>query len=153
MAADSLLTARLDELISLFNRKSMDLPDGLFDRRSQFCLNGTPFEAMLGRSPDDPLVLMLARGPAGYRFAAKAVQHALPDARVERGAFDDTDVPDDQSCTVTMKLSGHLRGTGHQLQTIMHARIGIGSSGAVSRADVALHREVIDMLREARLRE
>ena len=39
--------------------------------------------AMLGRSPSDPLVLMIARGPAGYRFAIKALQHAIPDARVE----------------------------------------------------------------------
>ena len=76
MAADARLTAIVDRLIDLFNRQSLDLPDGLFTRHTQFRLNGVPFEEMLGRSPGDPLVLMLARGPAGYRFAAKAVQHA-----------------------------------------------------------------------------
>ena len=89
MAADPILIARVDELIALFNRRSMDIPDGLLDRRTQFLLNGTPFEAMLGRAADDPLVLMIARGPAGYRFAIKALQHALPDARVQRGDIED----------------------------------------------------------------
>jgi hypothetical protein len=78
MAADAVLIARVDDLVGLFNRKSMDIPGGLFGRRTQFLLNGTAFEAMLGRAADDPLVLMIARGPAGYRFAIKALQHALP---------------------------------------------------------------------------
>ena len=30
MAASGELTGRLDELIALFNRRSLDLPDGLF---------------------------------------------------------------------------------------------------------------------------
>src|SRR4029450_6263596 len=85
MASAARLTAVVDRLIELFNRQSLDLPDGLFTRQTQFRLNGVPFEHMLGRSPDDPLVLMLARGPAGYRFTAKAVQHAVLDARLERG--------------------------------------------------------------------
>src|SRR5262245_8098693 len=77
MAADAGLTAVVDRLIALFNRQSLDLPDGVFTRHTQFRLNGVPFEEMLGRSPDDPLVLMLARGPAGYRVTAKAVPHAV----------------------------------------------------------------------------
>ena len=84
MDPGSSLIARIDQLIALFNRRSEDLPDGLFDRRTQFLLNGVAFEAMLGRPATDPLVLMLACGPAGYRFVAKAVWHAVPDARVER---------------------------------------------------------------------
>ena len=85
MAADTTLIARIDRLIELFNNRSLDLPDGLFDRRTQFLLNGAPFESLLGQSPADPLILMLARGPAGYRFSVKALQHAIPDARVQRG--------------------------------------------------------------------
>src|SRR5690606_25379832 len=76
MAADAALIARLDELIALFNRKGMDVPDGLFDRRTAFVLNGDTFEALLGRPSPDPLVLMLTRGNAGFRFAAKSLQHA-----------------------------------------------------------------------------
>ena len=74
----------IDEIISLFNARKMDLPDGFFDRKTQFVLNGAPFETLLGQSPTDPLILMLTRGPAGFRFTTKALQHAIPDARVER---------------------------------------------------------------------
>ena len=68
-----------------FNARKLDLPDGFFDRRTQFVINGAPFETLLGQSPNDPLILMLARGPAGFRFTAKALQHAIPDAQIERG--------------------------------------------------------------------
>ena len=85
MAASPPLNARLDELIALFNRRSLDLPDGLFDRRTQFLLNGKPFEAHagpLGRrsaGPDDrprsgrlPLCDegAAARGPGRARWSA-----------------------------------------------------------------------------------
>src|SRR4029434_2641734 len=80
-----LALARIDQLIALFNKKGMDLPAGLFDRRTQFLLNGSAYEILLGRSPTDPLILMLARGPSGYRFIVKALQHAVPDAVIERG--------------------------------------------------------------------
>ena len=53
--------------------------------KTQFVINGAPFETLLGQSPTDPLILMLARGPAGFRFTAKALQHAMPDAKLERG--------------------------------------------------------------------
>ncbi len=145
MAADPGLMAQIDALLALFNRKSMDLPDGLFDRRTQFLLNGTPFEAMLGRAPSDPLVLMIARGPAGYRFAMKAVQHAVPDARVERGEA--------VNLTVPLWLSGHLRGTNTPVEVVVTASLHTNSSGVVTQADVSVDPGTLDQLREARLRE
>lgn len=78
MATAEALNDTIDRVIALFNARGMDLPDGLFDRRTQFLLNGAAFETLLGQSPTDPLALMLTRGPAGYRFMAKALQHALP---------------------------------------------------------------------------
>src|SRR5262245_54861434 len=90
MAAGSRVTALVDQLVELFNTRSMDLPDGLFDRRTRFLVNGTAFEEMLGKPPDDPLVRMLTRGGAGYRFSAVAVQHAVPDATIERGELSET---------------------------------------------------------------
>lgn len=106
------LVEKVDRLIAFFNQRSMDLPDGLFDRHTQFLLNGVAFEEMLGRSPDDPLVLMLARGPAGYRFTVKAVQRAMPDTSALRGAV--VESPAMGGCTLSCEacLSGHLRGTG-----------------------------------------
>lgn len=152
MAAGARLTPALAELVALFNRRSLDLPDGLFDRRTQFLLNDTPFEAMLGRSPLDPLVLMIARGPAGYRFAIKALQHAVPDARVELGTIDE-DRQDGLRCTVPLWLSGHLRGTGGAVETVVHAALTSTGTGTVIRADARVDPSVLDSIRDARLRE
>jgi hypothetical protein len=150
MVAGPSVTAQLDELIALFNRRSMDLPDGLFDRRTQFLLNGTPFEAMLGRFPADPLVLMIARGPAGYRFAIKAMQHAVPDARVERGELEP--FAESDGWTVPLWLSGRLRGTDQPVEAVMRARVVLAGS-AVSSADLVVDEPVVQALREARLRD
>ena len=149
MAAGSPVIARLDELIALFNRRSLDLPDGLFDRRTQFLLNGTPFEAMLGRSPADPLVLMIARGPAGYRFAAKALQHAVPDGRIERGEFEPLGP---EGFAVPLWLSGRLRGSDRSVEAVLQATV-VMAGNAVSTADLAVDEPVVGALREARLRE
>ena len=78
------LSDRLDQLIAYFNRRVMDVPDGLFDRNAQFTLNGVAFETLLGRTDDDPLIRMIARGAAGYRFAAKPLLHALEAVLVSR---------------------------------------------------------------------
>jgi hypothetical protein len=153
MAASPALTAQIDELIDLFNRKSLDLPDGLFDRRTQFLLNGTPFETMLGRSPSDPLVLMIARGPAGYRFAAKALQHAVPDARIERGTIDGDEPGTGNACLVPLWLSGHLRGTGRPIEVVVRVSVTMGDQRAVSRANMEIDAAALDQLREARLWE
>lgn len=151
MAGGSEVAARIDQLVALFNRRSLDLPEGLFDRRTQFLLNGTPFEAMLGRAPDDPLVLMIARGPAGYRFVVKALQHAVPDARVERGE-DLRDDGEGGTCAVPLWLSGRLRGSNQPVETVLRAALAI-DAGTVTRADVALDPALVPLLREARLRE
>ena len=70
-------------------------------------INGAPFETLLGQSPNDPLVLMLARGPAGFRFTSKALQHAVPDAKVERGDMSPTAIASSRPAVAV----GQLRGT------------------------------------------
>jgi hypothetical protein len=151
VAAGPEVASRIDELIALFNRRSLDLPGGLFDRRTQFLLNGTPFEAMLGRAPDDPLVLMIARGPAGYRFVVKALQHAVPDAQVQR-AEERRAEGDADSTAVALRLSGRLRGSGRPIETVLRAALAI-DGGTVTRADLALDPALVPLLREARLQE
>ena len=66
----------LDALVAAFNRGSLDVPARLFTPRTTFALNGRSYESILGGSPDDPLIRLLARGAAGYRTAAKALQYA-----------------------------------------------------------------------------
>ncbi|MEO8678577.1 MAG: hypothetical protein ABI665_06000 [Vicinamibacterales bacterium] len=133
------MIARLDELIALFNAQAMDLPDGLFDRKTQFVLNGAPFETLLGQPPDDPLVLMLTRGPAGYRFMTKALQHAVPDAKIERGEG------------MRFWLSGHLRGTGEAINTVIEIVLRIAPAGWVEVAEAIVEDGALDKLRAARV--
>jgi hypothetical protein len=143
----NVMIERLDQLIALFNKKGMDLPAGLFARTTQFLLNGTPYETLLGRSPTDPLILMLARGPAGYRFIVKAVQHAVPDAAVERGEV----VRDGEaSCTVQLWLSGHLRGLSEPLNTVIRVALVLATDGSVHQAAATVEEPALDRLREAR---
>ena len=150
MATDETLTGTIDRVIALFNAKAMDLPDGFLDRRTQFLLNGAPFETLLGQSPTDPLVLMLARGPAGFRFMAKALQHALVDAKVQRGEIVTNSNPDQRS--TRFWLSGTLRGSGESLNTVIEITLKLGAAGQVEVAAAEIDATDLDQLRAARLR-
>lgn len=151
MAADPGVATQIDQLIDLFNRRSLDLPNGLFSRHTQFLVNGVSFEEMLGRSPADPLVLMLARGAAGYRFAAKAVQHAMPDARLQRGELDETSKDDSRVVSGQCWLSGHLRGTGEPADILIDVTLRFRASAA-QQVSASLHPSALARLHEARLR-
>jgi hypothetical protein len=143
---------RIDQLIDLFNRRSEDLPDGLFDRKTQFLLNGVPFEDRLGRPASDPLVLMLARGPAGYRFALKALVHAVPDARLQRGDIEETKAEDGDVVRWQCWLSGRLRGTEEPIETVFASAFDLAPTGVVRRASVVLPDADLTRIRDARLR-
>jgi hypothetical protein len=149
VATAQALTAAIDQVIALFNAKGMDLPDGFFDRRTQFVLNGAPFEALLSQTPNDPIVLMLARGPAGYRFMAKALQHALTDAKVERG---DVAMAADSAVTTSLWLAGTLRGTAELLNTVVVVTLKLAGAGHVETAEAVLDSADLDKLRAARVR-
>lgn len=152
MATSKVLTEVLDQLILLFNQRSMDLPDGCFTRHTQFQLNGVPFENMLGRSPQDPLVLMIARGPAGYRFTAKAVQHAVPDAKLERGELETRQQGDSHLLTGQCWLSGHFRGTGEAVELLANIEMRF-NGGTLAMANVRMDPGLVQRLSEARIRD
>ena len=155
------LVTAIDEVIAFFNARKLDLPNGFFDRRTQFVINGAPFEALLGQSPDDPLVLMLARGPAGFRFAAKALQHAIPDATIERhstrvgaaapGALSlGTGGP--PTIAFGLLLSGRLRGTGEAVNAVASVTLRLAAAGHVEVAEAVLDDQALEQIRQARLR-
>jgi len=165
MAAIETLTASIDAVVELFNARKMDLPDGFFDRKAQFVLNGAPFETLLGQPPGDPLILMLTRGPAGFRFSAKTLQHALTDARIERG-----DIVTDPSTPLTQQvesaslraggpsmvttklwLSGTLRGTGEALNTLVAVTLRLTAAGKVQVAEAMVEEGALEKIRRARL--
>ena len=151
MAASPGITAVIDQLVALFNQRSMDLPEGCFTRQTQFLLNGVPFEESLGRPPGDPLVLMLARGPAGYRFTAKAVQHAVPDAVLERGELNETSEGDEQIVRGQCWLSGRTRGDSEPLEMIVEVEMHF-RGGTIARVNAQLEPALVGRLSAARKR-
>lgn len=151
MAAGADPVTVVDRLIDLFNRRSLDVPDGVFTRQTQLLLNDVPFEERLGRAPTDPLVLMLARGPAGYRFAAKAVQHAVPDARLQRGELARHAEGEAETLAGQCWLSGHFRGTGEPAEILIEIVLRFQGPSLIQMA-AAVDERVLDQLRDARQR-
>jgi hypothetical protein len=145
MPSSSLLR-RFDELIAYFNRRAMDVPDGFFDHNARFTLNGISFETMLGRSDDDPLVRMIARGAAGYRFAAKPLWHALEAVLVSRTAFEE----EAGRARGPVALRGMLRGSGAVLDELVSIDLALTAAGGVVRADVLISDAALDKIRTAR---
>ena len=148
MAATQALIDGIDEILARFNKRQMDLPDAFFDRRAQFVINDAPFEALLGKSPTDPLILMLTRGPAGYRFTAKGLQHAMPNARVERGAI--TTSEDPSTVTTTIRLAGSLHTTGEPVDVNVDLMLRLNAGGLVEIAAATMDPVTLEKLREAR---
>lgn len=148
MAPTQTLIDAIDRVIAYFNARKLDLPDGLFDRKTQFVINGAPFETLLGQSPNDPLILMLARGPAGFRFTAKALQHAMPDSKLERGEI----VTEGDPFTIAIKLwlSGKLRGTGEAVNVIVPVTLKLAAAGYVEVAEATLDEGTLSKIRDAR---
>jgi len=148
MAAAQGVIDAIDRVIQYFNARRLDLPDGFFDRKTQFVINGAPFETLLGQPANDPLVLMLARGPAGFRFTSKTLQHAMPDAKLERG-----DVSEEASTLrLELWLSGMLRGTSEAVNTVVAITLKFANAGHVEIAEATVEPAVLDQLRRARLR-
>jgi hypothetical protein len=145
MSSSSLLR-QFDELLAYFNRRVMDVPDGFFDRNARFTLNGVSFEAMLGRSDDDPLIRMIARGAAGYRFAAKPLLHALETVLVLRTDFDE----EGRRARGRLALRGMLRGSGALLDEMVSIDLALTDGGGVGRADVLISEAALDKIRTAR---
>ncbi len=120
-----MLESSIYELVAAFNRGSLDVPPDLLTPHTVYSLNGRSYESMLGGSPDDPLIRLLARGAGGYRSAAKALHYALqqPTATVVsltpesatgarvlslliQGRLRHTNDPVDSACTVMLGVSG-----------------------------------------------
>jgi hypothetical protein len=140
------LQDQLDDLIACFNRRVMDVPDGFFDRNAQFTLNGKSFETLLGRTDDDPLIRMIVRGAAGYRFAAKPLLHALETALVSRLNFSAAT----GNAKAVLALRGTLRGSGAVLDEMVTVDLALTPAGAVRRADVRIGESALDRIRAAR---
>jgi len=149
MAAPQTLIDHVDQVIAYFNARRMDLPDGFFDRKTQFLINGATFDSLLSSAPNDPLIMMLARGPAGYRFTAKALQHAVPDAKIERGDL----VTDGDPFKISTKLwlSGKLRGSSEAINALVNVAMRLTPSGLIESAEATVDAASLEKIRQARL--
>ena len=142
------LHARLAELADSLRHGRLDVPDGLLDKNAAFSLNGTPYETLLGRDPEDPLVRLIARGPAGYRFAAQALIRALGTPALTMDRLDE--VPPGFELTAT--LAGTLRGSSDAVRCPVILRLTATLTGAVATADIVIDQGILAQLDRARSR-
>ena len=99
--------------LALFNARKLDLPDGFFDRKTQFVINGAPFETLLGavadRSADPDARAWPRRFPVHGQGAATCVP-----GRAHRSRRDRHDEPDPLDPDPVVAV-GQLRGSGERL--------------------------------------
>jgi hypothetical protein len=100
----------LHSLVAALNRGSLDVPAGLFTPRTTFTLNNRSYESILGGSPEDPLIRLLARGAAGYRTAARALQYALQRPVIRVDSISEPDASGVRSASISVE--GELRHSG-----------------------------------------
>lgn len=101
---------RIARLVALFNDGSLELPGDPVARQCVFRLNGVAYEETMGRPVSDPLVRLVARGPAAYRLLAQALRYAVPDARLEVDRLVAGGRPGGDLVTGRARVTGALRG-------------------------------------------
>jgi hypothetical protein len=149
------LTADVLGLVALFNRQSTDLPDGVLHRNCVFRLNGRAYHEHLGRSPDDPLVRLVGRGPAGYRFIMAALRHAMHEPRV---TLDEPSIAErtlDAGTRLQARgtLSGRLRGAERAFAAEFLIEVIAGSEGRIGEMAATLGDADVEFLLDARRKD
>ncbi|MEO5820440.1 MAG: hypothetical protein ABIT71_08015 [Vicinamibacteraceae bacterium] len=151
--ATTILLDRLSALVGLFDRGSLDLPDGTLTHDTSFRLNGVAYDAALGRPAGDPLARLVARGSGGYRFLFKALRFALPDARLDVGALERTSLEVGCRLAGPARLDGTLRGTGEAFSSDVHLSFTFDDLGRLSAIDADLDPAQVARIQAARLAE
>ena len=123
----------LSALVAAFNRASLDVPANLFTARTTFALNGRSYESILGGSPDDPLIRLLARGAAGYRTAAKALQYSLQRPLIVVESLSESDASGVR--TASIRVEGELRDSNEPFSTVATLRLR-DTHGELTSVDV-----------------
>lgn len=144
------LADKLARLTHLFNEHSLDVPDGLIDRACVFRLNGVAYEETMGRPVSDPIVRMVARGPAAYRFLAQALRYAMPDAQLELASVVPAQPSGAALATTTATVGGTLRGSGVALKADAAVAFVTGEGGLVREVAVLLDEAHVAAIAEAR---
>ncbi len=138
----------LDALVAAFNRGSLDVPAHFFTPRTTFSLNGRSYESLLGGSPDDALIRLLARGAAGYRTAAKALQYALQRPVITVESLSGPDASGFQ--TASIRVLGELRDSSQPFVADATLRLGC-TKGELTSVDVRCAEGDLDRIAKSRL--
>jgi hypothetical protein len=80
------------------------------------------------------------------------VQHAVPDARIERGELDEITDGDARVVTGQCWLSGHYRGTGEPVDLLVDVEMRFRGP-MLERANVIIDPARLQQLQHARLRD
>lgn len=150
--ATTILLDRLSSLVGLFDRGSLDLPDGTLTHDTVFRLNGVAYDSTLGRPAGDPLARLVGRGAGGYRFLVKALRFALPDARLVIGALERTSL--DAGCRLAGvgRLEGTLR-TGEAFAADVDLAFTFDDLGRLRAIDAGMEPEPVARIQTARQTE
>jgi len=143
------LLARLAGLLVAFNGGSLDVPDGLIERRCVFRLNGVAYEDTLGRPVSEPLVRLVGRGPAAYRLLAQALHYAVPDAAVSLERVATSQTNGGGLVTGCAFLRGTLR-TGGDIEASADVALVADEGGAITEIACVVDERVLHAIEEAR---
>ncbi len=142
---------RVNDLLSLFNRQTVDLPDGLVHNDCIFRLNGLAYHEHLGRPVTDPIVRLIGCGPAGYRFLLTGLRYAIREPHL---SVDRTDVATraDGSQVVSVRgtLTGTLRGETKSSAAACEVSVRASGDGWVHEIAVLMGDADVERLRNAR---
>lgn len=140
------LRERLEALVTYFNQASLDVPDDLLSRQCVFRLNGLAYEDTLGRPVSDPLVRLIARGPAGYRFLAQWLRFAMPDAQASLHLA----ACDAGLATGVAVLRGTLRGSTDAFEVRADVALLVEEAGRLGEVAVVVDEGMLARLELAR---
>jgi hypothetical protein len=147
------LVGRLSALLALFERGSLDLPEGALTHDTVFRLNGVAYDESLGRPAHDPIARLAGRGPGGYRFLIKALRFAIPDARIALGSLER--IPFGTGCRLAGdgRLAGVLRGAGGAFDELFHVAFTFDAAGRLLSIDARMPGAALARIQAARQEE
>jgi len=148
--ATTILLDRLTSLVALFDRGSLDLPDGTLTHDTVYRLNGVAYDSTLGRAAGDPLARLVGRGAGGYRFLVKALRFALPDARLTIGALERTSLEAGCRLAGDGRVEGTLRGAGEAFAADVDLVFTFDDLGRLIAVDAGVDPARVAQIQDAR---
>jgi hypothetical protein len=151
--ATTILRDRLADLVELFGRGSLDLPDGALTHDTVYRLNGVAYDATLSRAGGDALGRLVGRGSGGYRFLVKALRFALPDAHLTIGTLERTSLETGCRLAGDALLAGTLRGSGAPFAAAVDVAFTFDDIGRLTAIDAHLDADAVARILAARATE